>query len=250
MPRNRNATYEDAELQEEYSPEESVFLEDIDDDDDDEVFGGEDFDDDDDEAFDDDDDDETTQDMYENDPEFLGTVLTGGLNKIIPGVARAFRKKPRTGKGRKFTRGTRSIRKFSVRTPAGRAQFRLPASVVTKKSFKAALARVGRDIRKNGKAIKSMDKNHKAVISSQSKAFQKKTDSMKNMAMMNLFMQPQLESINIQPRQPGDPASQFRVDPNYEDNNMMLMMMMMGDNGIGGGSNNSTLMALAFSNML
>ena len=243
--------------------------------DDDESFGEDDYDDedyDDDESFDEDDYDDEDYDDDEGLAESDGEFFFRRRRR------RARLRRARAAKARRLSTNIRGIRKATVRTPAGKASIRLPKAVVTKEELKKSLAKVGMEIRKNGKAITRLGSNIRKVDQSSLKRvnglegklskFEKKTkkdiDAAKQQALLPLLLQstPKPKSATLTPAadQNGVPAGSTKVNitnTEYEsDDNTLLLLLLAGglsgggSGGLFGGGSNSLLPILLISDVL
>lgn len=252
---------------EQYEDTDADFLADYetdDDDDDDDGFGefaeDEDDDDDDDEGFADleaydegyDDDDDDDESLAERRRRRRRRFRRYRRRRTLVRIRRPRRFRP-----------VRSIRHGYVRTPAGTARVRLPASVATRSSVNARLKEIKTEIGRNTKSIKKVDatldkntsivdKKVNAVSSALRRSNKKMRDRLQMATLMPLLMQkdPKLESIMLQKDAKGDITTYKVTNQEYKSdgNNMLLMMMMMGGmGGGGGGSSNMMMMALVLS---
>ena len=250
--------------------------------DDDESFDEDDYDDedyDDDEFFDEDDyDDEDYDDdesLAEGDGEFF---FRRRHRRRRRRRRRARLRRARAAKARRLSTNIRGIRKATVRTPAGKASIRLPKAVVTKEELKKSLAKVGMEIRKNGKAITRLGSNIRKVdkssisrvngLEGKLSKFEKKTkkdiDAAKQQALLPLLLQstPKPQSATLTPAadQTGVPAGSTKYSiTNTEyasDDNTLLLLLLAGglsgggSGGLFGGGSNSLLPILLISDVL
>ena len=254
------------DLLEDYDDDESFYEDDYDDEDydDDESFYEDDYDD---EDYDDD------EGLAESDGEAL--FRRHSRSRSLRGRSRLYR--ARGAKARRLSGNIRGLRRAVVRTPAGKASIRLPKAVVTKEELKKSLAKVGMEIRKNGKAITRLGSNIRKVDKSSLKRvnglegklskFEKRTkkdiDAAKQQAILPLLLQstPKLKSAVLTKVQDSGQLSaestKYSItNPEYEsDDNTLLLLLLAGglsgrgSGGLFGGGSNSLLPLLLIGNV-
>lgn len=235
------------------------------------------YDDDDEFAEYDDDDDESAE--YDDDDESIEYAGEEGFGEFEPerrGRRRRRRRrrrrtryrKPRRATGRGLGTRVKGRRSGKARLPGGRQiRVRFPKNLVTSDELKGALAKVGKQIRRNGIGITRLDKAVKKVDTMSRRAdnrlgrdidqlrkkhiaFEKNTEKKlkdaQQMAMMMQFMQPkpEIQSITFEAAPAADTATNVSKVSYKEGDNTMLMMAMMMGGGFGGDSSNMMMMLL------
>jgi hypothetical protein len=266
-----------AQYTEEYEDIDSEFLDDIDveEDDDDDDDGEELF-----ESFteeDDDDDDEEEYDEPEDfgegyddddDGESLAERRYRWRRRRRFPIFRRRRFRRRYRRPRRY-RPVRSIRRAVIRTPAGRAQVRLPKAVPTRASVNARLKEIKREIDRNAKAIKKVDatiekntgivdKKVSAVSADLRRANKRMRERLQQAMLLPLLLQskPRLDTVRVQPVDARGRAIDGRNPETFklsehkfqsDDNNLLPLVLLMGGMGGGGSSSNMLILALALS---
>lgn len=185
-----------------------------------------------------DDDESFYEDDYDDDDydDDEGLAESNGEGFFPRHRRRARLSRARTAKARRLSTGVKGIRRATVRTPAGKASIRLPMAVVTKEELKKSFAKVGMEIRKNGKAITRLSSNIRRVdksslsrvsglegkLSKFEKNTNQKIDEAKQQAILPLLRQskPKLKTITLD-----DGKSQTIKNAEYESINNTLLLL-------------------------